>query len=30
MRKKQQAAIHAGESVESIKEMLLRKLNAKK
>ena len=30
MRKKQQAAIHAGEGVESIKEMLLRKLNAKK
>ena len=30
MRKKQQGAIHAGESVESIKEMLLRKLNAKK
>ena len=30
MRKKQQAAIHAGESVESIKEMLLRKLNNKK
>ena len=30
MRKKQQAAIHAGDSVESIKEMLLRKLNAKK
>ena len=30
MRKKQQAAIHAGESVESIKEMLLRKLNDKK
>jgi len=30
MRKKQQAAIHAGDSVESIKEMLYRKLNAKK
>ena len=30
MRKKQQAAIHAGESIESIKEMLYRKLNAKK
>ena len=30
MRKKQQAAIHAGESVESIKEMLYRKLNDKK
>jgi len=30
MRKKQQAAIHAGESVESIKEMLMRKLEAKK
>lgn len=29
MRKKQQAAIHAGESVESIKEMLYRKLNSK-
>ena len=30
MRKKQQAAIHAGESVESIKDMLYRKLNDKK
>ena len=30
MRKKQQAAIHAGESFESIKEMLLRKLNDRK
>ena len=29
MRKKQQAAIHAGESIESIKEMLYRKLNSK-
>ena len=29
MRKKQQAAIHAGESVESIKDMLYRKLNSK-
>jgi len=30
MRKKQQAAIHAGDGVESIKEMLYRKLNDKK
>ena len=30
MRKKQQAAIHAGESIESIKEMLYRKLNSTK